>query len=93
VPCWKELRSGWKFKSIDGAPDGIVGTPLKEGTAPLKAKVAVKARGDLSIVAPPLVGTPAAVVAQLRASDGRCWGGTFSTPKRNAGGVFIGKSD
>lgn len=93
VPCWKQLPTGWKFKSVTGTPDGITGVALKAGTVPLKAKIQVKAKGVLSIVEPPLVTAPNAVVAQLRTSAGSCWGATFTTPTKNLAGQFLGKSN
>ncbi len=90
VPCWKALSTGWKFTSKTGAPDGVTGVKLKEGLAPLKAKLQVKAKGDLALATLPLAPN---VVAQLRTSDGRCWGATFSAPKKNDAKQFSAKSN
>jgi hypothetical protein len=90
---WTGSGTGWKFKSTTGAPDGITGVTLKAGTAPLKAKVQVKAKGNPAFPA----GLPSqqhpSVVAQFKTSLGTCWGATFSTPTVNMATEFKAKSD
>jgi hypothetical protein len=90
---WTGSPTGWKFKSLMGAPDGITGVVLKAGTVPLKAKVQVKAKkGNPSLSALPLQSNPH-VVAQFKTSQGKCWGAIFSTPTVNMPTGFKAKSD
>jgi hypothetical protein len=90
-PCWVERATGWKFKSPGGA-DGVTGVDLK-------SDVAGKARLQLTTKAPslalptfPLTKSPS-VVAELRTSDGACWGATFSSALRSDAERFTAKSD
>src|SRR5207244_3941523 len=91
--CWKQLPTGWKFKSKTGAPDGITGVTLKARDAG-KAKVQMSARNNLALGAFPLQASPH-VVAQVRTSTGQCWSANFSAAgiKRNDALKFVGKSD
>jgi hypothetical protein len=90
-PCWKLLTSGWKLKS-PGGPDGITDVVLRSGLTG-KAKLQVKAKGaPLSLPALPLARSPS-VVAEVRTSDGACWGAVFSTAAKNDGRQFSAKSD
>jgi photosystem II stability/assembly factor-like uncharacterized protein len=91
-PCWKQLSAGWKFKS-SGGPDGISDVLLRAGSTVGKARIQVKAKGDpLALPTPPLAKSPS-VVAQLRTSDGACWGATFSTATKNDSHQFTARSD
>ena len=89
---WKSSDTGWKFTSKTGAPDSITGVALKSASAPLKAKVQVKAKGNPAFSAFPLQTSPG-VVAQFKTSLGTCWGATFSTPTVNTATKFKAKSD
>lgn len=86
---WTAAPTGWQFNSSvhDG---GIKQVKLKGSTAPLRAVIQVKAKGTLFAsdfnLTPP-------VTAQLRTSDGHCWGAVFSTPDRDIAGQFKAKSD
>jgi hypothetical protein len=87
---WTALPAGWKFRSVSGAPDGITGLLLREGVASGRARVQAKAKGLLALAALPL---SSGVAAQLRTSDGKCWGASFSMPRRNDAARFRAKSD
>jgi cysteine-rich repeat protein len=89
---WKSSDTGWKFTSKTGSPDSITGVVLKSASAPLKAKVQVKAKGNPALSALPLQTSPG-VVAQFKTSLGTCWGATFSTPTVNTATKFKAKSD
>lgn len=89
---WKSSDTGWKFTSKTGSPDGITGVVLKSASAPLKAKLQVKAKGNPAFSAFPLQTSPG-VVAQFKTSLGTCWGATFSTPTVNTATKFKAKSD
>jgi CSLREA domain-containing protein len=91
-PCWTALPTGWRFQSASGVPDGITGVVLREGLAPGQARVQVKAKGALALAPLPLEMSPG-VVAQLRTSEGKCWGASFSTARRNDASQFQAKSD
>lgn len=90
--CWRESSTGWKFKSPTGGADGIKGISLKEGLVPLKAKVQVKAKGGFGQGVLPF-DESLPVTAQLRTSNGQCWGATFSAPTKHDAVQFVGKSD
>ena len=76
--CWQSLAWGLKFRSSTGAPDGVTAAKLRPGL-PEKSKFQVKAKGEhLATPALPLEADPL-VTAQIRTSDGKCWGATFST--------------
>jgi hypothetical protein len=90
-PCWKETRTGFKYKSKDLMPDGLQKITLKEGDTG-KAKIAVKGKG-LNLGLPSLPLSPP-VRVQLKRSDGSaCWDATFSNPVANDTGRFKAKSD
>jgi probable HAF family extracellular repeat protein/cysteine-rich repeat protein len=90
--AWIARSTGWKFKSRSGAPDGITDTTLTASNAPLKAKLQAKAKGHLSIEALPLQKSPRAV-AQLKTSQGECWGASFSSATKNSTTAFRARSD
>jgi hypothetical protein len=89
--AWTGSARGWKFQSTTGGPDGIIGITLKAGTAPLQAKVRVKARNSPSFGPLPAAGDT--IIAQFRTSLGTCWGGSFSTPSVSSATEFRAKSD
>jgi uncharacterized delta-60 repeat protein len=89
-PCWKQTATAWDFKSATGAPDGIIGVKLIGNALAGKAQVQAKAKGNFLAAGLQLT-TP--VVAQVRTSDGHCWGAQFSTPLKDVPGQFQAKSD
>lgn len=98
--CWKRVpkppkaTTGWKLADKTGGPDGIVKVLLKSGLAG-KAKVQVVAgKRDLVLGPLPLLATPS-VIAQVRTSDGACWGATFAGAgiTKNDGAKFTAKSE
>lgn len=92
VACWTSVTGGWKYQSRDGMPDGLVSMVLKGGIAG-KARVQVKGRGTrLTLPNLPLAKNPS-VIVQLRTSSGKCWGGEFSTFRRNDTLKFDARSD
>jgi len=91
--CWKETSTAWTLKNKDGAPDGVVALKLREGLVAGKSKVQVKLKGA-QLAAPSLpLTSDSRVVAQVRTTDGQCFGAAFSTPTRNDGVAYRAKSD
>jgi len=91
--CWIESAKGWRLKNASGASDGIVALKLVAGAEAGKSKVQVKLKGSyLATPALPFAGDPS-VVAQLRSSDGQCYGAVFSSPTRNDVQLYRAKSD
>jgi hypothetical protein len=91
-PCWSASAAGWKFVSDPTALGGIVEMTLKEGPVPGKAKIALRAKRLSAMEALPLQVAPS-VLAQVRASTGKCWGAVFSSPTRNDAREFVATSD
>jgi uncharacterized delta-60 repeat protein len=91
--CWIASAAGWKYKANVGSPDGIVSLVLRAGLEPGKSKVQAKLKGT-SFIPPslPLAAGPA-VIAEMRTSDGQCFGASFSTAVRNDAVQFSAKSD
>jgi hypothetical protein len=91
--CWKETATGWKLKSRYGFFEGVVSMKLREGLVPGRANVQAKLKGSyLSVPVLPLAQDPH-VTAEVRSSDGQCFGARFSTAVRNEPARFIAKSD
>jgi uncharacterized delta-60 repeat protein len=91
--CWTESTKAWKLKNKAGLPDGIVVMKLQEGLVAGKSKVQVKAKGaHLVVPSLPLSSDPS-VVAEVRTSDGQCFGATFSTPIVNDAAQYRATSD
>ena len=66
---------------------------LRQGLLPGKAKVQLKLKGS-SFVAPALpLGADPRVTAEVRTSDGQCFGASFSTADRNDAQQFKARSD
>jgi cysteine-rich repeat protein len=91
--AWTGSASGWRFKSATGGPEGVASMTLKAATAPLAAKILVRARGN--VLFPTGLPSPAVqgVLAQVRSSLGTCWGATFSAPILITTTEFKAKSD
>jgi hypothetical protein len=90
--CWKAAgKTGLKFKSKGGVPNGITGVGLKAGPTG-KAKLEVKGKGsNLELPTLPLTGP---VTVQFLVNDGRsreCWETTYATPSKNETGKFEAK--
>src|SRR5262249_17648554 len=90
-PCWTSNAAGWKFKSTTGLPDGVTRMTLKGSPVAGNARVEAKAKMTSLLAAGLQLQTP--VIAQVRSSDGHCWGARFSTPRQNVPGLFKAKSD
>jgi len=89
---WTPNPTGWKFRSMTGAPDGITTVTLRASASPLGAKVQVKAMHSPTVAPLPFQQSPS-VVAQFMTSSGACWGATFSTPMVNSATEFKARSD
>jgi hypothetical protein len=89
-PCWKESDIGWKYTTPTGTPQGLAKIRLKAGIIG-KPITVVKGHGE-SLVVPELPLVPP-VAAQLRSSDGTCFGATFSGPTKNDPTQFVAKGD
>lgn len=87
---WKETSGGFKYKSKDGAPDGVTKVTLKEGTFG-KARVKVKGKG-VDVPELPLSNTLNSTI-QIVNTEGSCWGSTFPQPvDQNDAEKFKGKN-
>jgi hypothetical protein len=81
-PCWKEANSGFKYKNKAATPLGISGLAFKEGTVAGKAKLTVKAGGEL-LDMPSLPDLDAPLIVQLvNNTTGVCFDAGFSEPFR-----------
>ena len=90
-PCWKENGAGFQYADKTGL-HGITRLTLKSGTAPGKAKILAKGRGQN--LALPSLPFAQPVVVQLRSATGVCWEATFGAPAlRNQSDQFKDKSD
>jgi hypothetical protein len=88
---WRPLGSrGFAYSSSTLTPDGIRGLKLFTGSTG-RAEVRVSAKGSRLFAEVPPYSTP--VVVQLKASNGRCWDATFTHPRKNILGKFIGNSN
>jgi cysteine-rich repeat protein len=79
-PCWKPKgSSGFGYKDFDLTPDGLEQMRLKSSPAGA-GRIAVKGKGAnlgfnrLVFLDPPLT-------VQLKASNGKCWGATYTAAK------------
>ena len=91
--CWIETSKGWRLKNTSGASDGIVAIKLIAGSEAGRSKVLVKLKGSyLTTPALPFASDPS-VVAQVRSSDGQCYGAVFSSPTKNDTQGYRAKSD
>ena len=89
-PCWIAKPTGFTYADKDLTPNGVSHLGLKADGAG-GAKIRLKGHGpNLGLPTLPL-SPPVAV--QLRASNGQCWGATYSTPKSNGATLFKAKSD
>jgi uncharacterized delta-60 repeat protein len=90
---WKATKPGFKYRTKQPVPDGVTAVLLKSSTKPGKARVTVAAKGS-SLALPTLpIATTSGLVAQVRSSDGKCWGATFSHPSKSDNKKFVAKSD
>jgi hypothetical protein len=89
-PCWRKTSSGFTYSDAEVTPDGVKSAKLsanRSGVGSLK----VSAKGaNLQFLSPPYA---PAVVAQLRGTDGSCYGATYSLLQQNTLVSFSGKSD
>jgi uncharacterized delta-60 repeat protein len=89
--CWQEKPWGWKQKGGAGLPNGVVAVKLREGIAG-KSKVIMQAKGQ-HLATPSLpLSTDGAVTAQIRTSDGQCFGGVFPAAATNTSSLYRAKS-
>jgi len=65
---------------------------LTQGLSAGKSKVQVKLKGSQTVPPLPLAVHPG-LVAQVRSSDGQCYGAVFSTSVQNDGHAFKARSD
>jgi hypothetical protein len=92
-PCWVAEKTGFKYASEDGAPQGLVALTLDAGTEVGKGRIGAKGLPPhLLLPALPLHEDPT-VTVQLRNSAGGCWGADFSTATKNDPAQFRAKSD
>jgi hypothetical protein len=89
-PCWDATSKGFTYYNPDTTPDGVKRLRLVTGEDG-KAKLAVGGRGA-NLALPSFPYAPK-ITVQLRASNGGCWGASFSTPSTNSDGKLKAKSD
>ena len=82
-PCWKDKKTGFRFKDKDKVFDGLWALTLRAGVVG-KAKITLKAKGAaVPLATLPLSATPQ-VTVQFRRDDGpACWEASYTTPVRN----------
>ncbi|MCC6765063.1 MAG: DUF4215 domain-containing protein [Deltaproteobacteria bacterium] len=90
--CWAAKPGSFSYKDKDGAANGVQQLQLKAGVPAGKAKIQMKAKGGDMSLPTPLAITPPLIV-QLHASNGTCWGATYSSPSKNDPASFAAKAD
>lgn len=80
-PCWRATTSTLKYKSRDGAPEGMVGLTIKESLVSGKPRILAKAKGE-HLVVPPLGDVASPITVQLRTATGVCFEAVYSAPFR-----------
>jgi hypothetical protein len=82
-PCWKTKgSSGYGYKDLSLDPDGLKLMRVKSSSTG-DGQITVKGKGAnlgfyrLDLLSPPLT-------VQVKASNGKCWGATFSSAKQTA---------
>jgi len=78
---WSSTGSGFRYLDTSASPDGVRKITLRAG-ADRKAKIIVKGGGSMLDVAPLPAGLP--VTAQLKASNGKCWGAPYTSADTSA---------
>jgi len=90
--CWAAKSGSFSYKDKAGVADGVQQLQLKAGVPAGKAKIQLKGKGGGLALPIPLAITPP-VTVQLRASNGTCWGATYSSPSKNDPAAFAAKAD
>lgn len=88
-PCWKGLKTGYKFKDKTAANDGVFKALLK-GSTGSKTKVLFKGKGT-ALPDPLPLAVPVTVQA-VNSSTGSCWTATFSSATTSDGNQFKAKT-
>jgi len=82
-PCWKETKTGYKFKDKDAAPGGIATASFKEGLVAGKAKAIVKGKGG-NLEMPGLAGLAGLAgpltVQLINTNNGMCLAAGYEAP-------------
>ena len=87
---WSAITSGYRFKDKTRSPGGAQVAKIKAGE---EGKTKLKLKGKGGNLSMPVLGLSLPVTAQLRNSEGACWGATFSSPTKNDPDSFKSKSD
>jgi hypothetical protein len=88
--CWKSTSTGFAYADKDLSPGGVKTLKLVAGASG-RAKVALTGRGALLAPQPPPYSPK--LTAQVRGSNGSCFGAVFSQLVKNDGTLVKGKSD
>jgi len=89
---WRARPTGFGYRSLTLAPDGLQTVTLKAGTAG-KATVIVKGKGDLLPVPGPASPLPLPLLVQLQGGAGSCWEARFESATLNDGAKFKAVGD
>jgi len=81
LPCWKENKSGFRYKSRNGVPDGLTSISLRGGKPDGRASIRVRGRGP-TLTLPNLLTLSSPLTAEIRKSSGGCWSAVYSAPHR-----------
>jgi hypothetical protein len=90
-PNWRSTSRGFLYRDTAGTSDGFIAGVLRQGFAGRAARAVVKAKGPLANPPPLPLATP--VTAQLRGSNGSCFGITFVAPSVNTGERFRARAE
>ena len=89
-PCWKSTATGFAYADKDLTPGGVKTLKLTAGSTG-RAKVTLSGKGAL--LAPQAPPYAPKLTAQVRGSNGSCFGAVFSGLAKNGGTLVKGKSD
>lgn len=94
-PCWVAKGKPPKVKGYKFNDKSLLqqGTQTIDLTAGADGKAKVTFHGKGANLMPPGLPLNGRVVVQLRASNGECWGATYSTPTKNTTKLYKAKAD
>ncbi len=93
-PCWTASPTGFSYSDKEMEHSGISGVKLKAGDAG-KTGISVQGGGSPGLKLPsvPLESDSSVAFQILSEQSGKCFGATFGTPKKNADGKYLAKSN
>lgn len=90
-PCWKAVRTGYRYRDANRAAGGLQAIALRTGAAG-KARIVVRGKGG-HLPLPGLGDLTPPVTVQLKNDAGECWGATFATPIASDAEQFRARSE